>query len=406
MSISMFNSKRFSKKLLTICVLSVVISACSSTDDEDEDLKVAELTEITERFKPVVKWDVSVGDGVDDYFSRIKPTVAYGKVFSASRDGDAYAFDEATGKRLWEADLADVEKDLGFFDDKYPALISGGPVAGINKVFFGSENGKVFALDAETGELSWQGKVKGEVIAAPALDSGKLVVNTVSGVLKSFNASNGEDDWQIEQDVPALTLRGISAPAISSGGVIVGAADGSLSVYLLDQGRQGWTVDIGEASGSTELERVIDVDSTPVVYGESIYTISYRGNLTAVELRSGRVLWQRQYSSFRQISISGNTLFITDVKGHVYAVDRNNGLELWSQLALKNRGVTGPVPQGKYIVVGDFEGYLHWLDQETGDIVARHQVDSSGIYATPTQANGVLYSQSRDGDLEAITIPE
>lgn len=402
----MFNSIRFNKKLLAICVLSVGISACSSTDDEDEELKVAELTEITERFEPVVKWDASVGDGVGDYFSRIKPVVAYGKVFSASREGDVFAFDESTGDRIWHSDLSNIDNQRGFFDDKHSALLSGGPVTGINRVFFGSENGEVIALEADDGALSWQGKVKGEVIAAPALDSGKLVVNTASGVMKAFNASNGQDEWQIEQDVPPLTLRGVSAPTISGGGVIVGAADGSIAVYLLEQGRQGWTVDIGEATGSTELERVIDVDSTPLVYGDNIYTVSSRGNLSAVELRSGRVLWQRQYSSFRQIAIIGNSLFITDIKGHVYAVDRNDGLELWSQLRLTNRDVTGPAALGDYVVVGDFEGYLHWLDKNTGEIVARHHVDGSGIFATPTVVNDVLYSQSRDGDLEAIIIPK
>jgi outer membrane protein assembly factor BamB len=402
----MFMSKRFNKKLLAICVLAVGISACSSTDDEDEEQRVAELTEITALFAPEVKWDASVGDGVGSYFSRIKPVVAYGKVFSASREGEAYAFDEKTGEMVWHADLSDIDNQRGFFDDKEPALISGGAVAGINKVFFGSENGVVYALEADDGKLSWQGKVKGEVIAAPALDSGKLVVNTASGVMKAFNASNGQDDWQVEQDVPALSLRGISAPVMGGGGVIVGSADGSLSVYLLEQGRQGWTVDIGEATGSTELERVIDVDSSPLVFGENIYTVSSRGNLSAVELRSGRVIWQRQYSSYRQISISGNSLFLTDVKGHVYAIDRNNGLELWSQLSFTNRGVTGPAPIGNYVVVGDFEGYLHWLDKTTGEIVARHQVNSSGIHTTPTVSNGVLYSQSRDGELKAITIPE
>ena len=402
----MFMSKRFNKKLLAICMLAVGISACSSTDDEDEEQRVAELTEITALFEPEVKWDASVGDGVGSYFSRIKPVVAYGKVFSASREGEAYAFDEKTGEIVWHADLSDLNNQRGFFDDKEPALISGGAVAGINKVFFGSENGVVYALEADDGKLSWQGKVKGEVIAAPALDSGKLVVNTASGVMKAFNASNGQDDWQVEQDVPALSLRGISAPVMGGGGVIVGSADGSLSVYLLEQGRQGWTVDIGEATGSTELERVIDVDSSPLVFGENIYTVSSRGNLSAVELRSGRVIWQRQYSSYRQISISGNSLFLTDIKGHVYAIDRNNGLELWSQLSFTNRGVTGPAPIGNYVVVGDFEGYLHWLDKNTGEIVARYQVDSSGIHTTPTVTNGVLYSQSRDGELKAISIPE
>ncbi|MFT5812579.1 MAG: outer membrane protein assembly factor BamB [Psychroserpens sp.] len=402
----MFMSKRFNKNILAMCFLAVGISACSSTNDEDDELRVADLTEIKVLFTPVVKWDASVGNGVGDYFSRIQPVVAYEKVFSASRDGEAYAFDDKTGKQVWHADLNDIDNKLGFFDKKEPTLISGGVVAGINKVFFGSENGDVIALEAESGKVSWQGKVKGEVIATPALDSGKLVVNTASGVMKAFNASNGQDDWQIEQDVPPLTLRGISAPVIAGGGVIIGSADGSLAVYLLEQGRQGWTVDIGEATGSTELERVIDVDSTPLVYGDNIYSVSSRGNLSAIELRTGRLLWQRQYSSYREISISGNSLFLTDVKGHIYAVDRNNGLELWSQLSFTNRGLTGPAPMGSYVVVGDFEGYLHWLDQATGDIVARHHVDSSGIHATPTVDNKVLYSQARNGDLEAITIPK
>ena len=237
-------SKRFNRNLLVICFLALGISACSSTDDEDEDLKVAELTEIKALFEPDVKWDASVGNGVGDYFSRIQPVVAYGKVVSVSREGEAYAFDEQSGEQVWHADLSDIENKRGFFDDKEPALISGGVVAGINKAFFGSENGEVFALDIENGELAWKGKVKGEVIAAPALDSGKLVVNTASGVMKAFNASNGQDDWQIEQDVPPLTLRGISAPVIAGGGVIVGSADGSLSVYLLEQGRQGWTLSL------------------------------------------------------------------------------------------------------------------------------------------------------------------
>jgi outer membrane protein assembly factor BamB len=395
----------FTKKLLAVALLSLGLGACSSTDEEDEATKVAELTEITEVFEADVLWESSVGGGVGDYFSRLKPTIAYNKLYSASREGDVIAFELESGSELWSADLSDINGERGFFDSRQSALLNGGPIAGIKKIFIGSENGEVFALNAENGELDWQGKIKGEVIAAPAIDSGILVVNSASGVIKAFNASNGQDEWQIEQEVPALTLRGVSAPAISSGGVIVGAADGTLVVYILESGQQGWTVEVGEASGSTQLERVIDVDSAPVIYGDKIYVISAQGHLSAIDLRSGRMVWERQYSSYRQLSISGNTIFLTDVKGHVYAVDRQNGFEKWSQLSLTNRGVTGPAVVGNYIVVGDFEGYLHWLDQTTGDIVARHQVDSSGLYTAPTVHKNIIYVQSRNGDLQAIKIP-
>ncbi len=395
---------KVTKNLLVSCVLAAGLMACSSTDDEIDETEPVELTEITQQFSVDVLWEESVG-GVGHYFSRLKPFVAYDKVFSASREGDVYAFDVNTGKQLWHTDLREDNPNGGFFSSKKSALLAGGPIAGINKVFIGSENGKVYALAADNGEVNWQAKIKGEVIAAPGMDSGTLVVNSASGVIKALNASTGEEQWKIDQEVPPLTLRGISAPALAAGGAVIGSADGTLTVYILENGQQGWTAEVGEATGSTELERVVDIDSKPLIYGDKIYAISSRGNLVAVDLRSGRILWKRQYSSYRQIAVSGNTLFITDVKGHIYAVDRINGLEKWSQLAFTNRGVTGPAVVKNYIVVGDYEGYLHWIAQDSGEVVARHLVDSSGIHSTPTVADDILYVQSRDGDLQAIKTP-
>lgn len=395
------------KSLLAVLLLSSTLFSCSSSDDEqDANDIVAELTEIDSLFNPEILWDKSVGDGSEDFFSRLKPIVAYKTVFSASRAGDVYAFGVDSGQEIWHADLSDIDDERSFWDSRVPALLAGGPVAGLNKVFIGSENGKLYALDAKSGELAWQANIKGEIISAPAVDSGVVVVNAASGIMKAFNADDGKELWQIDQNVPALTLRGVSSPVIASGGVLVGTSKGGVNVYLLEKGQQGWSTEIGEPAGSTELERVIDVDAAPVVFGDKIYAVSSLGNLAAIELKSGRILWKRQYSSYRQISIDRNTIYLTNVLGHVYAIDRINGIERWSNLALTNRGVTGPAVIDGYVVVGDFEGYLHWLDQESGKIVARHEVDSSGIHSTPTVVDNILYSQSRDGDLQAIEVPK
>ncbi|WP_448548818.1 outer membrane protein assembly factor BamB [Thalassotalea fusca] len=400
-----FRKTRITNKLALACVLALGISACSSTDEEDEETLVAELTEIQQQFEPKVIWDSSVGDGVEDYFSRLQPTIAYGKLYSASREGEIVALDVQTGKTVWEIDVRDETTESSFFSSRPSAKLAGGPSTGIEKVFIGSEHGKVYAFEAETGSLSWQGKIKGEVIAAPGHEAGTLVVNSASGVLKAFNASNGEDVWQIEQDVPPLSLRGISAPVVAAGGAIVGTAEGTVTVYILENGQQGWTAEIGEPAGSTELMRVIDVDSTPVIFGDKVYAVSSRGHIAAMDLRTGRVLWKRQYSSYENIAVEGNMIFLTDIKGHVYAIDRLNGLEKWSQLALTNRNVTGPVVVKNKVIVGDLDGYLHWLDEETGQFVARMQVDSSGIYATPVVHDDVIYVQTRDGELTAIKTP-
>lgn len=400
------NNKEFTaNRLISVVLLSLSLLACSSNDDEDESTKIAELNDLDNAFDVEVIWSKSVGSGVNDYFSRIKPAVAYDKVFSASRDGDVLAVDKLTGNKIWQVDLSDVNDERNFWDNRNSALIAGGPSAGMNKVFLGSENGDVFALDAETGALAWQVKVKGEVITPPVFDSGVLVVNTASGILKALDASSGEELWKVEQDVPALTLRGISSPVIASGGVLVGTGKGELGVYILDKGQAGWTTEVGEATGSTELQRVIDVDAAPVVFGDKVYAISARGNLVAIELKSGRILWKRQYSSYRQIAVYRNNIFITNTRGHVYALNRLNGIERWSNVELNNRSVTGPAVVGQYVVVGDYEGYLHWINQETGEILSRHRVDSSGIHSTPTVSDDVIYSQSRNGELEAIATP-
>jgi len=184
-----------------------------------------------------------------------------------------------------------------------------------------------------------------------------------------------------------------------------GTPDGNLSVYILENGQQGWAAIVGEPSGSTEFERVIDVDASPVIFGDKVYSISSRGHLVAIELRTGQIAWKRQYSSYTNLLLSANNIYLTDVKGHVYAVDRLNGTEKWSQLALTNRDVTAPVAVGDYIVVGDFEGYMHWLNDSTGEIVSRHQVDSSGLHVAPIVQDDIIYSQARNGDLQAIKTP-
>ena len=393
-------------KVFSVFLLAGALFSCSSTDDEDLLDMPAELMEIEQKFQPKVLWEKSVGEGSEDFFSRLKPAVFENKVFSADREGDVIAYDATTGETLWKTDLSDIKNERSFWDSRISALLSGGPVVGSNKVFIGSENGKIYALDAQTGELLWQARIKGEVISAPAVEADIVVVNSASGVMKALNANNGEEIWKVEQDVPALTLRGISTPVIASGGVLVGTSKGGVNVYLLDSGQQGWSTEIGESSGSTELERVIDVDSAPVIFGDKAYAISSRGNLAAIDLQSGRELWKRQYSSYRQLSIYRNTIYLTTIRGHVYAIDRVNGIERWSNLSLVNRGVSGPAVLDNYVVVGDFEGYLHWINQGTGEIEARHKINGSGIYATPTVADNILYSQTRDGDLQAIATPK
>lgn len=411
--------KRFTTALLPI----LMMTGCSAVPrwvnpvtwfEDEEELEIRQLAPISAEFTPTELWEQEFDTGVDSYFSRLRPVVAYDKVFAATRQGRISAFDPATGAEIWQTNMAEF-RDEGVFagvsklwSDGISAKVSGGLAAAYQTVFFGTENGLLIALDADTGALKWQAVVKGEVLAAPAVDEGLVIVNTAAGVLHALDAETGESAWQVESEVPPLTLRGIAAPAIAAGGAIIGTATGKLQVYILDSGQLAWDQVIASASGTTELERLVDIDSQPLIIAGVVYTISYNGTLAATELRSGRIIWKREYQSYRRLSLSGNMLFVVDEKSQVYALDRRNGVQIWTNSELRRRDLTAATPVRDYIVVGDKYGYLHWLQQDDGKLVARVEVgndEDEGIYAAPVVAQQIIYTQTRDGELVAISTP-
>jgi len=404
--------------LLLLLTSSVLLSSCTTVSNwfyEEEELEIRRLKPIEAQFSPTESWSVDLGDGIGKFYSKLRPAVAYDKVFAANRQGVVSAYDQSTGKKVWSKDFATYD-DSGLtsgisklWSNGVSAKIAGGLSVAYETVFFGTENGEVFALDVNTGEQKWTKTVKGEVLAAPAIDEGIVLINTGSGFIFALNADNGEEVWSSESDVPPLSLRGVSSPTAVNGGAIIGTATGKLIVNILETGQTAWEQVISAATGVTELERIVDIDSEPLVAGGNVYVISYDGTLAAVELRTGRVIWKREYKSFRRMSLSGSTLYLVDVNSNVYALDSRNGVELWSQGALKQRLLTGVTPIGDYLVAGDKFGFLHWFDQTDGQIVARLEVggddEDEGIYHSPVVDGNVLYTQTRDGKLVAVKTP-
>ncbi|HAR56642.1 MAG TPA: outer membrane protein assembly factor BamB [Idiomarina baltica] len=401
----------FRTSLIALAGLS--LSACSLFGDDDEEIKVAPLQPVSQQVDTRIKWERSVGDGIGDYFSRLNPTVAYGKVFAADRQGLVKAFDKETGETLWQVNLhslieinegSDDSWFGGLFASPFPARIAGGLVAQYNKLFLGTENGDVVALDTETGKLVWHAEVGNEVTSDPAVGDGMVVVHTTGGKVISLSADTGEQNWTFEYQTPTLTLRGASAPTIVSGGVILGDASGKASVLIGTSGQQAWTQTVGEPTGATELESLADIDANPVVVGGVIYMIAYNGELVALELRSGEVRWKRDYSSYENLLVDTGSIYLTDADSHVFGLDIQGGIEQWSNNELFGRALTGPKKVGNYLALGDFEGYLHILSANSGEIVGRMELGGDGIYAQPVSDGNTLYVQTRDGDLYAIEV--
>lgn len=405
-------------RLATTLVLASSIAGCATVSgwfEDEEEKEIRQLPEITMAFQTKILWSETVGDGVENYFSRLSPAIGYGKIFAADREGEIVALDPDTGKQIWSRDISrkstesSITNLYGLFAGTVSAKISGGLTLAYDAVYFGTEDGVVYSLSSEDGSINWQTNVPSEVIAAPAADANIIVINTVSGALVGLDAVTGEIKWQNDSDVPPLTLRGISAPAAAAGGAIVGLANGRVRVSIIESGLTAWEAVVAKPTGATELDRIVDIDSKPLVFGGTVFLVSYGGSLAAIELRSGNIIWSREYASYRNVSIDGNRLFVTDNNSNIYAIDRRNGVELWSNGELRKRNLTSATPVGDYIVLGDKFGYLHYFTQDEGKYVSRIAIGASekgALYNGPVYADGSFVVQTRDGEVSLLSTPE
>lgn len=356
------------------------------TDNSDPPTPLVELETTAEI---VELWSKNTGKGASKHFLKLTPAHVQGKVFVADIRGNLEAIDATNGNTLWKNDA-----DL---------TISGGPGASEKLMLVGSDDGDVLAYTSETGELLWQTKVSSEILSAPQEAYDIVVVRTIDGKIFGLNANDGSHLWIYDRTVPALTLRGTSNPVITGDIVIAGFDGGRLAAIELYTGKLIWETSISLASGRSQLERMVDIDSEPVIIGNDIYVATFQGRLASVTLESGRITWTRDISSYAGLTSDGQYIYITDDQSHVWALDRASGNSVWKQENLFARMVTAPATIGDLVVVGDLEGYLHWMDKSNGQFVARTRVSNSPIIAPPIAIEDIVYVYSSDGILAAYT---
>lgn len=383
-------NKLFKKWLLPISVLGVVVG-CSS---EEDSIVMAPLPVVESEFTPSTVWSSSVGSGVDQYFSNLSPVYAYDKLFVASRDGVVKAYDVESGNTLWQVKVE---------SETLPRL-SGGLSAAYEKLYIGTENGEVIALSVEDGSELWRANVKGEVLADPIADASLIMIHTSQGMLVALDQSDGSERWTINTDVPNLTLRGDSTPVAESGGVFWGTANGRIAAAIVERGQLIWQQPVGTPKGATEIDRLVDVDSSPLILGGQLFTIGYNGQLISIDLRTGNPVWKRNYSSVRNLATDNRNIYLVTDTDHVVAVDARSGTELWKNNQLEYRQLTDPVIIDGYLVVGDSLGYLHWIDRESGDFVAQQLSHNSGMAVAPTVVDSGYVTVNRNGQIKKLTI--
>jgi outer membrane protein assembly factor BamB len=365
------------------------ISGWFDSDDDDPMAPVA-LSDITETVNIKELWSVRVGDGQGDGFYRLQPAVDGEVIYAASADGEVVAVDRRRGKTLWEIDL-----DLA---------LSGGVGVYNDVLLLGSSEGLVLKLDASTGEQLWATALKGEILSPPQANGKVVVVQTYNGKLQGLDFATGQLLWTYSSTVPLLTIRGTSVPILENNRVYAGFANGRVLAFDAQTGSIVWEVRVAIPQGRSEIERIVDIDGTMELAGNELYAVSYQGSVVAVNVESGRKIWQQKASSFSGVSLGFGNVYVADESGTLNAFMRNGEGVRWSQGALGYRQLSRPMPIGGYVAVGDFEGYVHILSQVDGDFVGRVKVDSDGVRADMLSEDGILYVFTNDGELAAYEI--
>lgn len=357
-------------------------------DDDNADPPAA-LQEYTPEVQLDVVWKESVGSGADEKYLKLTPAVAEGTIYAADNQGHLQARGAGNGSLTWENNT-----DYSF---------SAGPGLGLHTVVMGTSSGEVVGFDKASGEQRWKTDVPSEVMAAPVVSRGVVIVRTTDGKIIGLKEDNGAQLWTFEHSVPALSIRGTGAPIIVDDNVIAGSANGKLQALQLKDGKAIWEATIAIPSGRSEVERLVDLDVDPVAARGAIYIASFTGGASSVSEVDGDVLWRNEaVSSYTGLSLDYRYLYVSDTQGDVWQLDQRSGASLWKQKDLHNRRLTAAIAYQNYVVVGDFEGYVHWLSNSDGRQLGRIQISQAAIEAKPVVVDDTVYIYAKDGTLAAL----
>ncbi len=381
-------------RLLPAVLAAVLLSGCQTVSDIYDGWfgtapkqKAAELVQFQARATARIVWQGSVGGAERSAFY---PAVSGNTVYAAGASGQIAGFAANTGDNA-------VRFDAG-------TPLSGGTGAGAGLVLAGTAKGEVLAFEP-TGKPAWKTQLSGEVLSPPAAADGVVVVRTGDGRIYGLNAADGKQRWVYQRALPTLSVRSYAGVVVHRGAVFAGFPGGRLVAIALATGVVGWEAVVALPKGATELDRVTDVTSFPVVDGAQVCAVAFQGRIACFDLMRGETQWARDASSIAGMTLDARNAYITDERSAVQALDRSGGASLWKQDKLNGRWATAPLAMGRYVIVGDFEGYVHVLSREDGAFVARVATDGSAIRVPPVALDlSTFLVQTRNGGVYAISV--
>lgn len=315
-------------------------------------------------FKPEIQidelWQRKTGTGTRNYYTHLKPAVTENIIYVADTTGQVTAYERDKGKRLWQLNI--------------PDNISGGVFAGYGLLIFGTQEGVLYALDIETGDIQWEKRLSSEILSMPSANGQLVIAQTLDGKLFALDQKTGAQRWVYQVTVPSLSLRGTSSPQLLDEIALAGFANGKLVAVLLETGLPVWERVISQPQGRSELDRIVDIDGDFIVGAQMVYAAAFQGKIAAVELLSGRPVWQREISTSLGLEEGLGNIYAIDSRSHIVALDQQTGADVWQQKELQNKKLSSPLAYSNYLVTSDEEGFLYFISQLDGSVTEKFRI--------------------------------
>ncbi|MEM9242646.1 MAG: outer membrane protein assembly factor BamB [Pseudomonadota bacterium] len=373
-----------------LVVMLLGLNACSTASSK-KALQPAALSGFSPQLNVRHVWSRTISKGTSSYYLRLEPVVVKQSVFIPAYDGEIIAVNQK-GKRLWKKN--------------YHWDFVTGLAADNGLLFIGTRDGHVLAIQQSNGDVVWAITATDQVLALPKATDGVLLIHAIDGTLTAYSQTDGKQLWQFSQQAPSLMLHLSSQPQVYDKKVICGFADGKLAALDFDQGRQLWLKQIAEPMGQTDIERMVDISTAPLIVDNTAYVVSYEGNLAAVNLKDGAIRWKRKLSAYNKIATDGVNLYATDLNGDVWAFDLKTGMVVWRNQQFKLRQLSGVavIKSLGVLAFGDYTGYIHFLSLSDGHIVARKRINITSVITTPIVSGDMLYAYTMSGRLTAYRV--
>jgi outer membrane protein assembly factor BamB len=378
-------SMRCLQRTLWMMLLVAAVAACSKDKEVD---KPAKLTPLVATLRSDHLWSASVDDKKEAAL-RLAPGISSDgqRVYVGNHKGDVAAFDVNNGRQVWRV--------------RTKAPLSGGTATGQGVVLVGTSDGQLFALEAANGATRWKIRVSGEVLAPAAISERVIALRTVDGRVHALSPADGHELWSYDQQMPRLSLRGTSRPVIAGELLLCGFDNGKIAAVSMNDGAMLWEQTVTPPHGRTELERLDDIDAPVIVSGQDVYTVGFQGRVAMLALDTGQVWWSHDASSYRGLALDGDVLYMVTASGEVVAMRARTGTEIWRQKVLLNRGLSPPAVTDSSVVVGDYQGYVHWLDKATGELQVRVGFGKTRIGTAPLVVDDKVLVVNDRGQIRA-----